>query len=193
MKKIIYILTFLITSISFSQKRTDPVVYENFNYELFNQLLLEEVNIIRKNINVKPYGKCDISKKASDYQVNYMSYYSTPCHYNDKKFRGILLETPESRVNYFNDKKKTNLFYSEEVCLQNKSDIGYPKDYPNTYEGFAKYIINGFMSSKPHKMALLSDFPTIPIKNRTASFSTSIIITKTEIDTYVAGVVVDEY
>ena len=193
MKKIITILLFFISSILFSQKKTDSIIYDKFNYDLFNELLLEEVNTQRHILNIKPYNKCNISKKASDYQVQYMKYYSTPCHYNDKKFRGVILGTPKSRVDYFNEKKKPHIFYSDEVCLQSKTSIRLATSHPNTYEGLAKSVISKFMSSKCHKIALLSDYPTIPIKNRTAGFSTSINITENNMVLYVAGVIVDEY
>jgi hypothetical protein len=182
-----------IKNIKHADARYDSIIYDKFNYDLFNDLLIEEVNLQRSYIGIKTFGKCEISKKSSEYQAEYMNYFSIPCHYNDNIFRGILLRNPEDRVNHFNVKKKPNIFYSDEVCFRSISDVRFRKGYLSTYEGYAKYVISRYFSSASHKAALLSDFPTIPIKKRTIGFSTSVSKIQNKIIVYVAGVIVDEF
>ena len=54
MKKILFILLFLISTVSYSQKPIDIVIIGKVNADLLEKLMLEEINIYRKSKRLQP-------------------------------------------------------------------------------------------------------------------------------------------
>jgi len=152
MKTYITILLALIFSNSFCQTRFDTVDFNNVNFRLLNELLLEKTNDERKKVSVPPYSEHEVCSLSAQYQCEYMTFYNIVCHENDFEFKSEKLITIRDRVDFFSKKTKKKLNLSYEVCLM-REYLYYRKV---TYDKLSSDLIGQFMNSEGHKLCLLS-------------------------------------
>jgi hypothetical protein len=153
MKTYLTILLPFIFSTSFCQTRFDTVIFDNVNYSLLNELLLEKANDERKNISVTSYVEHEVCSLSAQYQCEYMTFYNRVCHENNFEFKNEKLVQIDDRVEYFSKRTKKNLVSDYEICLMR--EYSYFKKI--TYEKLSSELIGQFMSSEPHKKCLLLD------------------------------------
>jgi hypothetical protein len=152
MKVLLFLFLLQISVYSLSQVATDTINLNMVNYTLLNELIFQKHNEERAKVGRQLRVKDDISKSASQYQVDYMSHYSIVCHDNDKLFNGVLLASPLDRFNYFSKNIKSNQTHLGEICYNFFSG----KSHKITYDELAQQAINSFLSSLPHKAIMLS-------------------------------------
>ena len=152
MKTYITILLTLIFSNSFCQTRFDTVDFNNVNFRLLNELLLEKTNDERKKVSVPPYSEHEVCSLSAQYQCEYMTFYNRVCHENDFEYKSEKLIKIRDRIDFFSKKTKKNMSPSYEVCLMR--EYFYFKKI--TYEKLSSDLIGQFMNSEPHKICLLS-------------------------------------
>lgn len=185
MKKILIVLSLMITSLVSGQTRKDTIK-GTLNIQLLNSVLLEVSNEMTKDTYVKLdsvtktfielYGKDSgvvhkyhgLNFKAAEYQSSYLAKNVTVYnpkdnwHRNYKTHRGVLLHDVVERVDYFDPKKTVSV--CAEICT-----IGYLHKAV-TYEDLAKQVINNFFGSFPHRRALLSDRPYLSFSSTEGMF-----------------------
>ena len=156
-------LTFLIFPFSilfgFTQTESDIIDFDNINLNLIDSLIFEEACKQRDIYKSVPLRKDKLCGLAAKYQSDYMSFYNTAGHTNDKKFQGVLLKKCGDRVRYFEKKINSNKkikTYMEIMInmpgIKSRNYIGFEK---KDYQTLSKAIIVYFMDSPHHKMALL--------------------------------------
>lgn len=161
MKKIIISLLFTFYSITIlSQNKNDILDFNNINYNLLDSLVFEEAMKLRESYKLDRMKKDAVCDLAAKYQSEYMSYYNTITHKNDKSFKGVLLKTHGDRFRHFLSKSpKNNLKYDTkiEVLIQfpTINKINYVGLDSKTYEDYAKFIISSFITSEAHKHGML--------------------------------------
>ena len=155
-----YAILFVILQIfGFSQSEVDLIDFNNFNLDLLDSLVFEEACKQREIYKSVPLIKDKLCWAAAKYQCDYMSFYNTAGHKNDKKFQGVLLKTVGERIDYFITKSKSNLnphvkmeILIEMPGISKQNYIGFEN---KDYQTLSKTLIDYFMSSPHHKMALL--------------------------------------
>jgi len=152
MKTCITILLFLILSNLYCQTRFDTVDFNNVNFELLNELLLEKTNDERKRISEKIYIEHEVCSLSAQYQCEYMAFYNIVCHVNDFEFKSEKLVQIRDRINFFSKRTKKEISPAYEVCLMREYFISKKI----TYEKLSSDLIGQFMRSEPHKKCLLS-------------------------------------
>ena len=112
----------------------------------------------RDKIGIPPIKKDLICYTAAKYQSEYMSNFKVFDHKNMEKFKGVLLEHSDDRYNFFSKKLKSNkkIVGTMEILVE---IIDLNKKYKdlNTYKEYAKTVIEFYLSSPIHRMALLYD------------------------------------
>lgn len=160
MKKIItYLIILSYTIVGFSQTKNDIIDFKNINLTLLDSLIFEEAMKEREKINVSRVIHDDICANAAKYQSEYCSYYDTISHFNNRKYKGVFLEKPGQRFDYFLSKNKSKSKYNVriEIIIQfNKVSLNdYSCITTGTYQDYAETIVRQYMSSKTHKEGLL--------------------------------------
>ena len=73
MKNLMLVLVLLVSGIGFGQKPTDSIPEHNINLELFNQCVVDAVNVERKKRGLKPFivtdGAMEFSKEHTEWMV----------------------------------------------------------------------------------------------------------------------------
>ena len=151
MKTYLSISLIFVSIILFGQTRNDTVDFDNVNYGLLNQLLLEKANDERKIISVPPYVEHEVCSLSAQYQCEYMAFYNRVCHVNDFEFKSEKLVGIGDRVKFFSKRTKKHLVCDYEICLM--KEYSYFKKI--TYEKLSSDLIGQFMRSEPHKKCLL--------------------------------------
>ena len=159
MKKIIIGISILVYSnVGSSQTKNDVLDLKNINYKLLDSLVFDEAMKERGKIGRPPIKKDLICYTAAKYQSEYMSNFKVFDHKNMEKFKGILLEHSYDRYDFFSKKLKSNkeIVGTMEILVE---IIDLNKKYKNlnTYEEYAKKVIEFYLSSPEHRMALLYD------------------------------------
>lgn len=144
--RLIYILTFLINSNSFSQNTF------NCTPDEFNSFVLKEVNKHRKKVKVSPlYNDALLSPAGVDHS-NYMAKKDKFTHFQ----KGKIKKTPKNRVDYYGEQFK---IVGENV-LQNWLTIPKKHDI-KTCEDLAKVLVESWRNSPPHYKNMISkDYTT---------------------------------
>jgi uncharacterized protein YkwD len=184
MKKIITILLFFISSILFSQKKTDTINYHKINYKLLNSLLFEEINKVRGIHNLQKFKRDVTCGLAIDYQVNYLSQDGNEfSHNNVNKYRGVFLPKYRDRYEFF--RKKTNS--KNNPGFEILAYFGLQLNQRKTYEGLAKEVIDGWLNSTLHRnFILLKEHKSFTVE-LFMDFSTTSVIKSNEINFYFGG------
>lgn len=159
--KIITIVFLIFSTICFSQKKEDIINFKNINLKLLDSLVFENAMKERAKENLPRMLHDEICAKAALYQSEYMSHYNIISHTNYKSFRGVTLNRLGDRFRYFLGTKKPKKNYETRIEIltqyKNVSTLDYYGVGEKTYQNFARSIIEGFMSSPPHKAGLLYD------------------------------------
>ena len=102
MKKIIIILLTILTSVGFSQTKSDIINFDKLNSKLIDSLIFEEAMKQRALYNKSRMKKDKICGMAAKYQSDYMSFYNCFSHKNDKKFKDVLLKSKDRKSTRLN-------------------------------------------------------------------------------------------
>ena len=137
---LILLLTLLISSnLVLAQKETELVDYNNFDTSLVKELLLREINRFRTKNNLTPMKFDSTTTNIAQYDADYVNTLFFPksfdemefTYYHTQQFQGLLLITPNERMDYFSSLSNVNrkLFH----CIHSK---GF------SYEGFNETYYN---------------------------------------------------
>jgi len=156
---IIYLIVLTYSVIGLSQTKNDVVNFKKINTKLLDSLVFEEVMKERSKLNIDRIVHDNICGKAAKYQSEYSSYYDTISHVNNKRYKGNILVNPKDRFEFFLKQSKNKLNYDSniEVITQFKkvSSRNYSCIKTGTYQEYAKIIVRNYMSSRPHRYAIL--------------------------------------
>lgn len=106
MKKIIIISVLLLSHlIANAQSENDTIDLANINVELIEEMFYEKLNSFRKEKSRPTYIIDPISTMAAEYNnLHYLTYNilrSGHIHLNIESINGLILNTPQDRLNYF--------------------------------------------------------------------------------------------
>jgi hypothetical protein len=106
MKKIIIISVFLFTCLfANAQSENDTIDLANINVELIEEMFYEKLNSFRKEKGIPTYIIDPISIMTAEYNnLHYLTYNvlrDGHLHLNDEPVNGLILNTPQDRLNYF--------------------------------------------------------------------------------------------
>lgn len=152
MKKIFITTVFglLIQFSLVSQTKKDEFDVNHIDYKLLNNTFIEKVNQVRDCLKISKFSLDTKYGNMSRYQVNYMSEFDILTHTDEKKFQGVILKELLDRLNYFY--KDLNPEFSMEICA--KTNV--QKNSSLTYESIVNEIVNSYLESPGHRMAILN-------------------------------------
>ncbi len=144
------------SNVGISQTKNDVLDLKSINYKLLDSLVFDEAMKQRDKIGTPPVKKDVICYTAAKYQSEYMSNFKVFDHKNMEKYKGVLLEHSYDRYDFFSKKLKSKkeIINTTEILVKiNNLD----KKYLNldTYEEYAKKVIEFYLLSPAHRAALL--------------------------------------
>jgi len=148
MKKLVTLLSLLLSVVGFTQTRKD-IVPNNIDINYLNSLVLQICNERTKDSSVFKTTS-SVTFKCAEYQSSYMAKYSICTHNNLNTHRGVTLKTIVDRKKYF-DKSSVNSI--AEIC----TFATVTKKV--TYEELANTIIDNYFLSSVHKKTIFNDYP----------------------------------
>ncbi len=185
MKTNIFITFFIVlTTIGFSQKPTDTIDYSKINIKLLTELITKKCDTKRVELGNEPLKYDKVAYDAAKYQSDYLSVKNFRIsHENSIPHNNILLRTPTDRVDFFNNKNKSNSDFDGEIICQ-------IKNIELTYDSLSTIVIQSFMNSEHHRFIMTQITPFENIKCYGAFGVNYNYITKT---LYVTGVFTSKY
>ena len=153
MKKIIIVVSILFYSnVGISQTKSDLIDYNNINIELLNSLVIKKAAYVRDSLNKTKAFYDETLSKVTKFQNDYISTYDILTHDNTLKIKSKRLDSIGNRLEFFNPKRKYIVCFEISLC------VPYMPYRTNvTYEYVSSRMIEAYMSSPGHRIALIID------------------------------------
>ena len=150
MKKMTILLLF-VSNFLFAQSQFDVIDYNNLDTNLLQELVINQINKFRAKNNLTPFKFDSVSYKAAEYQSSYLVQNSMAKsrrdivfnYYNELPHKGILLNTPWDRLEYFSSLERVNRRLLNSINITSFS----PVDMFETYEIFAMGSLETWLST----------------------------------------------
>ncbi len=143
MKNLILISVLVLTTISslFSQSPDDYIDLDSLNYSMIMDGILKDLNSYRKSYGLPELIYKKVNHLASDYHTKYFVEYEEKNKIHSRVFQGVLLKTPQDRINYYsrlmNEVPTDIKFRCTHYTINNYQNI-----LDDTYENYNKRIVN---------------------------------------------------
>lgn len=145
---IVFFLLIFLCLVGFSQKPNDIIDSKNINLKLLTELITKKCNIKRIGFDNEPLNYDKVAYDAAKYQCDYLSDKNFGIsHYNSRQHNGVLLQTPNDRVFYFNKKNKDISDFDGEI-------INMVRVTELTYDSLSTLVIQSFMDSEGHRFIM---------------------------------------
>jgi hypothetical protein len=143
MKNLILISVLVLTTIStvFSQSPDDYIDLDSLNYSMIMDGILKDLNSYRKSYGLPELIYKKVNHLASDYHTKYLVEYGEKNKIHSRVFQGVLLKTPQDRVNYYSN-IMNEVPNDIKIRCSHYTINNYQNILDDTYENYNKRIVN---------------------------------------------------
>jgi hypothetical protein len=125
----------------FSQSPDDYIDLDSLNYSMIVDSIINDLNYYRKSYGLPELIYKKVNHLASDYHTKYFVEYEEKNKIHSRVFQGVLLKTPQDRINYYsrlmNEVPTDIKFRCTHYIINNYQNV-----LDDTYENYNKRIVN---------------------------------------------------
>jgi hypothetical protein len=165
MKNLIVILTILISTSVFGQVDSyGRIDYQKFDKELFDSLMLDEVNYRRTKMKLTPFVFDSICFLSANYQVRVMTQKNVIKQIHDVDLDGVKLNSPLDRYEYFNNINQVLDVNRKNFESENFTGISIGvKSKTFTYEKLVNFILDEFFVGSEVQNNLYGNYGSVDL------------------------------